>query len=72
MYVSTIPERNRVSNWNTCIVVVIVIDRSSQTRSVSILLGTLTWVFAWFTTVKTYTFDFYFFHTVSKGASLYK
>ena len=50
MYDSTIPERNRVSNWNTCIVVVIVIDRSSQTRSVSVLLGTLTWVFAWFTT----------------------
>ena len=50
MYVSTIPERNGVSNLNTCIVVVIVIYRSSQTRSVSVLLGTLTWVFAWFTT----------------------
>ena len=39
-----------MSNLNTCIVVVIVIDRSSQTRSLSVLLGTLTWVFAWFTT----------------------
>ena len=43
---------------DTCFVVVIfVIDRSSQNRSVSVFLGTLTGVFAWFTTRAVTSFE---------------